>query len=33
MTVDMFEHGYMGWMITYMTIENGNLVVGLIPPQ
>jgi len=33
MTVNMFEHDYMGWMITYMTIENGKLVVGLIPPQ
>ena len=32
MTVQMFENDYKGWMITYMTIENGNLVVGLIPP-
>lgn len=33
MPVAMFENDYTGWTITYMTIENGRLVVGLIPPQ
>ena len=33
LTVEMFANDYSGWMVTYITIEKGTLVVGLIPPQ
>ena len=31
--VEMFRNDYHGWNVTYITIERGTMVIGLLPPQ